>query len=239
MKAEEWIDKYYLNELTIEELEEFKKLLKTDDELKDKFEFQNDLSLSIKSHEKDILKVKLQQHEQAREVTKESGWKTWLVAASILILIGVSGISYFNFSSPDYDKLYAKNYEAYPNTEFNITRGENNPSLEYNAFMAYESGDYKQAIPLFSELRETNSSEYLDFYLAQSYLANDNYEEALSLFEEIIQNQDAFAGESHWFAALAALRLNKKTTVQKYLSYLVANSGYRSGQAEELIKKLD
>lgn len=239
MKAEEWIDKYYLNELTSEELKAFEKLLKTDVELRKEFEFQNDLSLSIKSHEKDILKSRLQQHEQAKEVRKESGWKKWLVAASILILIGVAGITYFNFSTPDYDKLYAQNFEAYPNTEFNITRGENKPSLEYNAFSAYESGDYKQAIPLFLELKETNASKYLDFYLAQSYLANDNYDKALTIFEETIQHQEAFVDEAHWFAALAALKLNTKAIVQKHLNYLVANGGYKSVQARELLKKLD
>ncbi len=239
MKTEEWIDKYYLNELTVEELEEFEQLLQTDDELRKEFQFQNDLSISIKSLEKDGLKSKLQQHEKEKQIRKNSGWKKWLVAASIAVLIGVAGISYFKLDSPNYDKLYAENYEAYPNTEFNITRGENNPSPEYHAFTAYESGNYKQAILLFSELKKSNASEYLDFYLAQSFLANENHEKALSLFEEIIRNQEAFSGESYWFAALAALKLNKKTSAQKHLRYLVSSGGYKSGQAQELLKKLD
>lgn len=239
MKTEEWIDKYYLNELSVAELKEFEQLLQTDAELRKEFQFQNDLSVSIKSLEKDGLKSILQQHEKEKKLSKNSGWKKWLVAASIIILIGVAGISYLKLDSPNYDQLYVENYEAYPNTEFNITRGENNPSREYQAFTAYESGNYKQAILLFSELKEGNASEYVDFYLAQSFLANENHEKALSIFEEIIQNQEAFSDESHWFAALAALKLNKKTTVQKHLSYLVSSGGYKSGQAQELLKNLD
>ena len=239
MNTEEWIDKYYGNELTINQLKEFEQLLLTDVALREEFEFHNNLQVSIKSREKDILKSKLQQYEQNKTTNQTSGWKKWLVAASILILVGAVGISYFNSSKTNFDNLYAQNYEIYPNTEFNITRGANDTSLEYKAFMAYESREYTQAIIHFSELKEKSSSKYLNFYLAQSYLANGDYETALTKFEKNIKDHEFFIGESHWFAALTALKFHKKDIAKKHLRYLVDTGGYKSSQAKELLKKLN
>ena len=239
MRTEDWIDGYFLNELTPEENTEFERMLSADDDFRKEFEFQKDLVLAVRSHEKDILKSKLRNHEQALKEGKKTNWSKWLVAASILILMGTAGLLYSSLSRPDYNELYAQNYEIYPNTEFNITRSESNPSPEYNAFVAYESGNYQNAILIFSELQKAKSSEYIKFYLAQSYLAINENEKALSRFEEIIENNKDFVGESYWFAALSALKLNNKDLVKKYLNYLIANDGYKSRQAKLLLKDLD
>lgn len=239
MNTQQWIDKYYLNELTTDESRQFEKLLTTDVELRGEFEFQENLRKSIKSRERDILKTKLQQHEEARVESQTSGWKKWLVAASILILIGVAGIVYFNRSGPDLDKLYVQNYEVYPNTEVNITRGKNNASLGYRAFVAYERRGYAQAIDLFLELKKGEYPKYFDFYLAQSYLATGDFEKAIAEFDMVLQDNSFFVDESHWYAALSALKLENQAVAKKHLNFLVAKDGYKAGQARAILQKLD
>lgn len=239
MNAEEWFDTYYLNELTQDELKEFRERLETDVAFREEFEFQENLRKSIKSRERDILKTKLQQHEEARQDGHTSGWKKWLVAASIIILIGVAGIGYFNRSGPDFDELYTQNYEVYPNTEVNITRGKNNTSLEYRAFVAYERRGYAQAIDFFLELKKGEYPKYVDFYLAQSYLATGDFEKAIAEFDMVIQDNSSFVDESNWYAALSALKLENQAVAKKHLNFLVAKDGYKTGQARAILQKLD
>ncbi len=239
MKAEEWIDNYYLKELTQDELTAFSERLEKDVAFREEFEFQENLRKSIKGHEKDILKSKLQQHEQASEVRKKSGWEKWLVAATILVLIGVVGIGYFSLSGSNLDKLYAQNYEAYPNTEFNITRGEGTITPEYRAFVAYEQKNYTEAIDLFLELKKAEYPEYVDFYLAQSYLATEDFEKAIAEFDRAILDNSSFVDEANWYAALAALKVDKQAVAKKHLKYLVAKDGYKAGQAQTILEELD
>ena len=145
-------------------------------------------------------------------------YRTWAMAASIALLIGLGWLGYNNFVGLDYENLYKENFQQYPNTVYAITRGDNDDnSLERKAFVAYETNENVRAIELFEELLTADNSEKINFYLAQSFLKNEQPKEAISLFKEVISDNGEFAPQALWYAALAYLKSDQKDNAVKTL----------------------
>lgn len=239
MKTEELIDKYYQDELTPEERSRMEFRLRDDAGFKAEFEFQENLRRSIKSVERDKLKSRLQTYEAQQPASSKRHWKTWAAAASIAALLGIAGWTFFIGTHANGEKLYAQNYEVYPNTAFNITRGEGEASTERDAFSAYEAHDYGQAIPLFQKLDPNGQNTVVNFYLGQSQLAADQPGQAFDTFEKVIRANAEFKSEAQWYSALAALKLNDRERAKELLAALVSTKGYKAGRAKGLLKKLE
>jgi len=242
MENEELIHKYFQDKLTPEEQNQFDKLLKEDTDFKEQFEFENNVQEIIKDKERTVLKDKLQKFE--KEIKNPSDnkflfWKPLRIAASIAIIL-VAGWYFYTINfSMNAEKLYTANYEKYPNTIYAITRDTTkDTSLEFRAFEAYEASDFERSIPLFTELKESKNPEYVDFYLAQSYLNNDQLDKAIGLFTDISTHKKEFSSESYWYLALTFLKANKKKKAIKTLENLIQDGGYKKVEATILLKKL-
>ncbi len=240
MDTEEIIDKYYLDELTPEERVLMQRRLREDADFKAEFDFQENLRRAIRDTERDSLKEKLIGFERTQaKGTAKKHWKIWQIAASITILLCIAGLAYYVNTQDDSQKLYAKNYEPYPNTVFNITRGEGTASLEREAFTAYEANDYETAITLFEKLNAQGERTAISFYLGQSLLAANHPKQSLAIFERLIQEQDDFSAEARWYAALTELKLQDKPSAIKLLRKIIEADGYQAIKARGLLKKLE
>ncbi|MBD0852550.1 tetratricopeptide repeat protein [Maribacter arenosus] len=244
MDKEELLYKFFSNQLTSEEEKTFQELLETDKEFKAQFEFENDLKRVIKKNEKENLKHKLIGFEKeinAKDKNNPSKWtfKNWSIAASIALLVGLGWIAYNTFSGPDYNKLYATNFEAYPNTVYTITRSDGDQSLERDAFAAYEASNYEKAVTAFLELKIEGSSTHTDFYLAQSYLYLGKDQEAIEALKSTILNDAEFKAEAHWYLSLAYLKSKNKEKAIATLKGLIENFDYNKERAQALLKALD
>ncbi len=239
MTKEELLYHYFSESLTEVQEQEFNDLLKHDTEFKTQFEFEKDLKRAIKHKEQQELKVKLQAYESELNTTKgSSNYKFWLVAASFAVLLSVSWYFYTS-STPNFDSLYASNYEKYPNTIYTITRGSTvDTSLEYKAFEAYESNNYKNAVSLFIAVKDNKNLEYVDFYLAQSYLNTNQLDKAIPLFLDISTHKKEFSSESLWYLSLAYLKMDKKEKAIKILENLIQDGAYKKEEATILLEKL-
>ena len=171
MDQDTLLQHYFAGTLSKKDRERFEALLASNSDFRVRFDFESNLQKAIRDVEKTKLKSKLIRFEEDledREVVNQ-GKKTgdapfgsnedkvsnlrvrkirnWSIAASVALLIGL-GLLGFYLSTPNYESLYEKNFEPYPNTVFTITRGEGSESLEREAFVAYESGDYTGAVGL-------------------------------------------------------------------------------------------
>jgi tetratricopeptide (TPR) repeat protein len=244
MDKEELLYKFFSNQLTVEEKKILEQLLETDVEFKAQFDFENNLKRVVKKHQNENLKQKLVGFEKEIEKSKptsnsKSSFKFWSMAASIAIIIGLGWIVYNTFSGPDYNDLYAANFEAYPNTVYTITRGDGDQSLERDAFAAYEASDYEKAITAFLGLKTKGESTHVDFYLAQSYLHLGKDQEAIEALKSTILNDTEFKAEAHWYLVLAYLKNKDKVKAMATLKDLIENFDYNKERAQTLLKALD
>ncbi len=240
MENEELINKYFLDELSRIELERFQLLLAEDAEFKKQFEFEKEVRKVIVSSERSNLKSKLQELEEELEPpeeTKRFSWRPLSIAASIVVLIGL-GWFIFNPERPDLQELYSSNYDVYPNTVYTITRGDSINTLERRAFVAYESGEFEQAIILLEELSVSEKLDYLDFYLGQSYLNTGQSDKAINSFLRVIENNSSFVSESRWYLSLTYLNLGDTDKAKLGLEDLITTGDYRKETAHELLKEL-
>ncbi|WP_276165529.1 tetratricopeptide repeat protein [Zobellia alginiliquefaciens] len=237
---------YFSNQLTVEQQHQFEELLKMDIDFKKQFDFENNLKGVIREKENENLKAKLKgfekEIESATPVRKlpRTYYRKWAMAASIALLVGLGWLGYNNFSGTDYQELYNENFQEYPNTVYAITRGtETNSSLEREAYVAYETNDNAKAIQLFTELKETYDSENVNFYLAQSYLENNQLPEAISYFAEVAQNDGEFAPQALWYAALSYVKIEQKDKAIASLKLLIADGRYKKDKAMVLLDELE
>lgn len=238
MDKEQLIQRYFSNSLTQEEKVLLDDFLKNDEEFKNQFDFELDLQKVIGQAKRMELKSKLKGFEDeidasSKSVISISSYKKWLVAASILIIIG---LGYLQFSNPNLNTLYDENFQVYPNTEVSITRGEEAETLERKAFIAYETEDYDQALQLFSEMPE---QPYIAFYKAQCHLKLEQYSRAIELLNLNISKKAKYIPESYWYMSMAYLKMGDSENANKTLTYLVTHFDYRKEKAEELISRLD
>ncbi|MBT2159627.1 tetratricopeptide repeat protein [Zobellia barbeyronii] len=236
---------YFSNQLTVQEEQQFNELMKTDMDFKKQFDFENNLKQVIRDKESDNLKAKLIGFEKEIndvpvKTIPRTNYRKWAMAASVALLIGLGWLGYNNFSGTDYNALYNDNFQDYPNTVYAITRGaETDSSFERAAYVAYETNDNTKAIELFTELKETYDSENVSFYLAQSYLKNNQLGEAISLFNEVVEERGEFAPQALWYLSLSYIKDKQKQNAIESLKLLIADARYKKTEAESLLDELE
>ncbi len=230
---------YFSNSLSDVQEEQFKHLLKTDKAFRAQFEFENNLKRVTKEKRRRAMKAKF--HRFEADLSSEKGkskpsFNYLKIAASIVILLTTSWFSYQHFFGFDYSEVFDENYDVYPNTVYAITRSDTLNSIEREAFVAYEAGDYKLAIEKFDV---TEPKAYFEFYKAQSYLQLGNYDKAKQYFGSIIEENEQFVPESHWYLALIQIKQEDKANALINLKVLTENYNYKTHVAKTLIKKLE
>jgi tetratricopeptide (TPR) repeat protein len=239
MNSQDLLYLYFSNSLTPEQEDLFHSLLETDAEFKAQFEFEKNLKTVISSHESDTLKTKLKGFERSLNKSSRSifNYSNLAIAASIVILVGWFG--YNSFFGTNYNNLYNDNFTEYPNTVYTITRGDTDNSLEREAFVAYESQDYKMAIEKFDAITEDAKKEYFNFYKAQAYLGLNDIDNARTFFNQVLQDNNQFVGESTWYLALIAIKEKDKDEALTYLKNLIENFDFNKDKAQAILKELN
>ncbi len=235
MNSQELIENYILGTLSTEETKTFNELLKNDVSFKKEVEFHKNLQKVAEFEDDAAFKKQLQQFENEFQ-PKKSNYTKWLAAASVAILIGVGSMFYFQTTSNQ--ELFAENFEPYRNIIQPIVRGEVSDNIKTHAFTAYEKGDYKQAITLFSEMQKTETETYYSFYKANSYLALDNAVEAIPLFVNYIAIKGEFSEKAYWYLALAYLKEESSSEAKQILRKITEAKTYNYKKAAILLKQL-
>ena len=236
MNKNEFIEKYIQNKLSAEEKRSFDKLVMQDAEFKEDVKWHENLK-RVTEHKDDADFKTLISEIESKQVVKSKNFTKWIAAASIVLVVGVS---YFFFSNDNTNsnKLFTDYFEPYRNVIQPIERGNSLQDEKTLAFIAYEKGDYKKAITLFSKLYKSTDESYYLFYQANALLKLEKAKEAVPLLLEHLKTKDTLTPKSRWYLALAYLKLNKKEKAKISLKKVISDGKYKTKEARELLKKI-
>jgi hypothetical protein len=158
------------------------------------------------------------------------------VAATIIVLFTVL---FTILLLKNDENLFYEYYQPY--ADIVSTRGADIPESLNNAIAAYNRENYLQAIILFEMAeRDGEVKNIASFYKGQSYLAEEQINEAIKILN-VIAKDDGNILQSHaqWYLALAYLKKEDTVTSLKYLDQLVIDrNSYNSEKAVELSHRI-
>jgi len=233
------ITQYLNNSLSDKDKKVFDALLKTDAEFAKEVAFQQSLQKVIAKEEYTTLKTHLQSLEKGNS---SINYKKWLIAASIVLLVGFSSLWFLNSdTSINSQELYAQNFEPYRNVIKPIVRGESNNDIESKAFAAYETKNYDKALILFDKMLAESNNEITRFYKANVLLQLDKTEEAITVFEQNTNLESEWKTKNSWYLALAYLKADDMENAKKQLQTLANNQNntFKTVAIKELLKTLN
>lgn len=236
MNKSDYIIKYFEGTLSNLELKEFNTLLINDNDFKEAFEFEKELQETLVLNDREQLKKEMQLWDN---IPSKRRFKPWQIAASLLILLGTSLLLFFNSQSNSTEKLYASYFEPYRNIVQPIVRGEHKDDIQFKAFEAYETKDYKNAILHFNEILKEKPNATISFYKANALMQLNKANQAIIILEANIKNADTLQGRNLWYLALAYLKNNNIDASKKTLNLLLSQSNFKTKEATVLIENLD
>lgn len=154
------------------------------------------------------------------------------IAASIALVATISYL--FFFAQPD---LYNDYYEAYPNYEVTILRGEDASNLKETAYLSYDNKKFNEADDLFTQFLEIQDDTAARFFRGICRMELGRFEEALTDLESVMERNAQYAEAGRWYGALCQVQLDNLDAAKLLLQELV-NSEEFGGKAGQLLKDL-
>jgi tetratricopeptide (TPR) repeat protein len=247
------IDKYLRNELSAQEGHEWDKIWKKPQVLKE-LAFRRDLMAAAVPEGRVSLKKELQAleaglirpEEEKPEVSPTVIRPLWTrprawAAAAILLVLSAALYSFLQKdSSTSAQALYAEAWQPYPNELTLRLRSENSPSLRPidAAMLAYEQGNYTEAIGLLNKIAEPADS--IAFYRANALLAQGNLEDAKVAFDDMAaRGAHPYQQASAWYQALIEVRTGAWQSAERRLETIATNDAHPfATKAQALLEKL-
>jgi len=235
MKKEDLIDKYLQHRLTSVEKLKFEELFKNDIDFKKEVTFHINLKKAVKNDDDKVFRNLISNLELKVRKPKHLYTK-WLAAASIILLLG---LTYFLTleKKASTQELFASYFEPYRNVIQPLERNGNQQNEKEIAFMAYDHGEYEKAILLFSKLHTTTKEPYYLFYKANALLKLERAKEAVPLLLEHLKTKDTLTEKSHWYLAMAYLKLDDKINAKLSLKKVLIEGKYKTKEAKKLLKR--
>ena len=243
MDKEEFIQDYIANRLSDEENKRAENLLETDAEFQELYATHQEMNAAFALSNQKALKKHFQDLEAGNEVesaTTETSRNTTgifrkLAIAAILIVGAFFAINQFTAK----DDLFSTYFEVCANTYLPVTRGTSDQNQEFEAFKAYENGDFEQATILFSDLIANKKDTTIQFYYAMSLLNQEEYSSALAQLQNLITTDFDYKTEALWYAALIELRNENSATAKKYLQQIQTQQpNYKKEAIATILKDL-
>ncbi len=161
----------------------------------------------------------------------------WLQAAAALV-IGL--ITYALWPSSIHEQeLLATHFEVYPNVIMPTVRGEvpNDSTLKALAFRAYDQKQFEEAEQLFNRI--DNKDVNILFYLGNCYIATNQPDKALPLFEVVKNDYNVFDEQAEWYIAVSYLKLEEREKAKETLNKIAASESSYKTKALLILEKLN
>lgn len=227
---------YFSKKLSLEAQKEFDHLMATDSEFAKEVNFQENIKVVIEKEERELVKQQLQDFETQENAS--TNYTKWLVAASAVVLLGVSSFWYFN-NTIDPEKLYVENFEPYRNVVQPIVRSETRTDIKTKAFAAYETKNYEDALDYFDTMLNQKYDATISFYKANILLQLNDQKQAINILSKNLKVTDSLIDKHQWYLALAYLKNNDLDKAKNQLNDLIASpSTFKKEDAKYLLKKL-
>ncbi|MEN0003642.1 MAG: tetratricopeptide repeat protein [Bacteroidota bacterium] len=237
----EQIDDYVRGKLQGKTRQAFEDQLKQDAKLAEQVEEQKILidgitafgQNELKAHLKTIHEDLFQQKQPAKAKVRRLNWRPLAAAASVALVAAVAYWAFF--AQPNYEQLYATNFEPYAVNFNNRATDSTEETLQIQTF--YSQQNYTAALPGLERLAQAEPQRTrVQLALAITYLAEGQAEQALgalNLVEDPLL-EDVVA----WYQALAHIRLGEKAAAKEVLQQLASTTGNYQAKASILLEEL-
>lgn len=234
----EQIEKYWDGLLQDAALKDFEKKMREDSDFAEEVNLYKEIENSIAhriSHQKEEaeLRTTLNKIQKAQKPPKTSkvipllGYKKWLVAASIAVLVG---LFFFQNKAPVYS-----DYASHEPMEITVRGNSNTLEMVQKLF---NEKNYLLANTHLSRVAEYyRDNAEVQLYYGITFLETDQYEMAKMTFEKVAKGDTLFKHKAIWYLALNALKQNDLESCKNYLQQIPEEAAIYD-TANSLLKKL-
>ena len=242
----EIIDRYRNSDLDDAGMLAFQEDLKVNRELAREFQLEKDIDDALKDAETiDFLSKVINAQKEYKRLHKglgvvvQMGKKYWYAAASILVLILVTGsILLLGPSQYSNEKLFSMYYNS--GESVGIARSGN--GLVVEAIMMYHEKDYGNACQLFTDiLIEDPDNVAIQYYCGISNIEIKNYDKAITLFNNIIsENNNLYIEYAQWYLGLTYLIDGETNRAKEIFSEIASEDGhYYQDESKSILEKIN
>lgn len=165
-------------------------------------------------------------------------WTAAVAAAVAILLLFIPGTP--NQKIPYTPATYAqKSLEAIYPMENGFRGGDSEVKVNWRE--KYQAGEYQEVISIFQSVDTIMSEEPL-FFLAMSFVKTENYEEAIPIFEEVIEknNINGYWEQSRFYLALCYVSTENIDAAKRFLLDISnEQKHYKKAQADTLLLLLN
>lgn len=211
------VEAYFKKTLSEKEEKQFMNDVRSDKALRRTFEeYQLAVDATDEQVERD-LRLKFAGWRDAQNKNRRRSLIIYTgIAASILLLIGIYLISNRGFKINGNIQLALKLYELPDTPESTMGNEDRHWSLGREAFGQQK---FVQAIDEWKKIEEPGPE--VNYYLAHCYFNIENYNNAISLFQELSSGTSVYSYSSDWYLALAYLAADQPDRVHDQLMKIV------------------
>jgi hypothetical protein len=242
------LESYLQSELSDEELASFEAELTSNQKLMDEIELIKNIDLALQETDVMLLRNKLQ--GIAKEINSNKQTERSFagkfkakqivlstVAASLILLFGITGIMSRQSSE---DEIYQKFYNKYEAT--GIVRSAKTTANQTltEALQKYNNKEYEAAVNLFSEVINRDQNNMVGhFYTGVSLQETGKYSNAIKEYETVIVDKDnLFTEQAEWYIGLCYLQTNENKKAYKQFKKIAKNEGFYQQKAQSILTKI-
>ncbi|HEX5170250.1 MAG TPA: tetratricopeptide repeat protein [Cyclobacteriaceae bacterium] len=237
------VERYFDQDLSDLEVNAFNQRLEKDGSFKAMFDREKTLIRSIRYEglQRDLQVLKQIEMSARQDSTRQTGiWlKSWYfkIAASIVILL--VAIKLLVPVHEDSEKLFQAYFKPYPNVFEPTVRGNDDVTQRSEIFLAYERGNYQEALNGFNEILKNGNEPGVLLLAGNANLMLGNIQEAKNNFLILIKNYDELDTQAKWFLSLCYLKEGDVDQARMMLEELGGTEISYANKAKELLKKVD
>ena len=242
------IDGYINHELTEPELAIFEAELVNSKDLYSEIELVKSINRAIQ--EKDIMQLRnnlsniandnIQEKQSERSMSM--GFRSRkigisIVAASLILLMGITGLLGYSSKDNIYEKFYTK-YET-----AGISRSSNSiPDKTFAlALQKYNNEDYQSALNLLQEVISKDQNNMAShFYSAVSLQELGKYKNAIEEYQVVVVDKDnLFIEQAEWYIGLCFIQTREDKKAIKQFKKIANEKGYYQQKAVAILRKIN
>jgi len=203
------VEAYFRDEMTEEEIRQFRKDLADNDELHQLFEDYHLAMETIDAQVEDELKTQFKawQSMQGDKNTRSRRIfpLVWKIAASLTL---IATVAYFIFNAKqgllDHRELALSYYDLPESPGAELGKG----AASWTAGLeAYQNNNFEKAVDNWTKMHELSQEQ--EYFLAHAYFNLNQFTDAVSLFKVISEGNGNYSFAADWFLALAYLADNQ------------------------------
>ncbi|RYY51981.1 MAG: tetratricopeptide repeat protein [Chitinophagaceae bacterium] len=152
-----------------------------------------------------------------KTVPRIGGMKRWLVAASVIAVVGI-GMWFALGRNSREDNTYLAYYEKDPGLLSAMGSTSDNYDFD-RAMIDYKNGNNPAAIKTWeTQVKQSPANDTLNYFLGSAYLAEGNTSKALEYFNQVIRKgESSFLQDAYWYSALAFIKEGKNKEARPLL----------------------